>query len=56
MSARKVMGSCFMGRRHVGKPSIRWEDAVWKDNVNLLQIRNLKAAARKRKCGGRRSG
>jgi len=45
-----------VGRRRVGKPRARWEDAVWKDNVNLLQIRNPKAAARKRQCGGRRSG
>jgi hypothetical protein len=55
-SARKVMGGCFVGRRRVGKPRVRWEDAVWKDDVNLLQIRNPKAAARKRKCGGKRSG
>jgi hypothetical protein len=56
MSAKKVMGRCFLGRRHIGKPRIRWEDAVWKDVVNLLQIRNPKVTARKRQCGRRRSG
>jgi hypothetical protein len=56
MSARKVMGECFVGRRHMGKPRVRWEYAVWRDDINLLQIRNPNAAARKRQCGGRRSG
>jgi hypothetical protein len=56
MSTRKVMGGCFVGRRRMGKSRIRWEDAVWKDDVNLHQVRNPKAAARKRQCGGRRSG
>jgi len=53
---QKIMVGCFVGRRCVGKPRVRWEDAVWKDDVNLLQIRNPKAAGRKRQCGGRRSG
>jgi len=53
---QKIMGGCFVGRRRVGKPRVRWEDAVWKDDVHLLQIRNPKPAARKRQCGGRRSG
>ena len=56
MSARKVMGGRFVGRRHMGKPRVRWEDAVWKDDVNLLQIRIPKAAARQRQCGRKRSG
>ena len=31
----------------MGKPRGRWEVAVWKDAVDLLQIRNWKLAARK---------
>jgi hypothetical protein len=34
----KVMGGCFGGRRPVGKPRGRWEDAV-----DLLQIQNWNA-------------
>jgi len=32
----------------VGKPRGRWEDAVWKEDLELLQIRNWKAAAGKK--------
>jgi hypothetical protein len=42
------MGGCFGGRRPVGKPRERWEDAVWRDAVDFLQIRKWKAAARNR--------
>jgi hypothetical protein len=56
MSARKLIGGCFVGRRRVGKPRVRCEDAVWKDGVYLLQMRNPKAASRKRQCGERRPG
>jgi hypothetical protein len=39
----------YIGRRWpVGEPRNRWEDVVWTDAVDLLQIRNLKAAAKKR--------
>jgi hypothetical protein len=38
----------------MGKPRGRWDDDVWSDAVDLLQIRNWKAAARKG-VGGRRS-
>jgi hypothetical protein len=43
------MGRCFGGRRPVGKPRGRWEDTVTRVTVDLLQIRNWKATARKRK-------
>ena len=42
------MGACFKGRRHARKPRSRWEDAVWRDDIDLLQILNWKAAARNR--------
>jgi hypothetical protein len=31
-----------------GKPRDRWEDVVWKDAIDLLWIRNWKAATRKK--------
>jgi hypothetical protein len=31
----------------MGKPRGRWEDDVWRDDVDLLEIRNWKAGARK---------
>jgi len=42
------MEVCFGGRRPVGKASGRWEDAVWRDAVDFLQIRNWQAAIRKK--------
>jgi hypothetical protein len=36
------------GRRPVRKSSSRWQDAVRTDAVDLFQIRDCKAAARKR--------
>jgi hypothetical protein len=35
---QKVMDGCFVGRSRMGKPRVRWEDAVWKGDVHLLQI------------------
>lgn len=32
----------------MGKPRDRWEDAVWRGAVGLLQIRKWKATVRKR--------
>ena len=32
----------------MGKPTDRWEGAVWRDAVGLLQIRKGKATVRKR--------
>jgi len=40
------MGRYCGGRRHVGKPRDRWENAVWKYTVGFFQIRNWKSAAR----------
>jgi len=42
---KKVMGRCFRGRRPVGSPRGRWEDAI-----DLPQIQNWKAAARNGEC------
>ena len=39
----------FGGRRSVGKPKGKWKKIVCMDNIHLLQIRTLKAAARKEK-------
>ena len=39
------MGRCFRGRRPVGSPRGRWEDAI-----DLPQIQNWKAAARNGEC------
>jgi hypothetical protein len=43
---RKVLGSCFVGGRPVGRPRNRWEDAIQRNAANLLRIQNWKAAAR----------
>jgi len=40
----------------VGKPRNRWKDAVWREALNLLQIRNWKAAAGKTKGWRKESG
>ena len=42
----KVQGGCFTGRRQVGKPAGRWEDAVWRDTGGFIHIRYWEAAAR----------
>jgi hypothetical protein len=44
------------GRRPVGKPRSRWEDAVRMDAVDLFQIRNCKTTARKRECWRKKAG
>ena len=43
-------------KKSVGKPRSRWEDAVRTDAVDLFQIRNCKAAARKRKSWRKKDG
>jgi hypothetical protein len=43
----KLIGGCFGGRKSVGKPGSRWQDTGGRDALELLQIRNWKAAARK---------
>jgi len=48
-------GRMFGGRKTLGKQRSGWEDAVWRYAINLLQVRDRKAA-RKREVGGRRSG
>ena len=45
---KKVIGGRFGGRKPPGQPRDRWEDAGWRDDVDWLQIRNWKAAARKK--------
>jgi hypothetical protein len=44
---QKIMEECSGGRCPMGKPRGRWEAVVWSYAVDLLQIRNWKAAARK---------
>jgi hypothetical protein len=41
------MGGSFGGRRTVGKPRGRRQDAFWRDVVELLLTWNKKAALRK---------
>jgi hypothetical protein len=38
----------FRRKNAMGKPGIRWEDAVWRDVIDLLQILNWKAETRHR--------
>lgn len=38
----------FRGRRPVGEPRGRWEDAAWRDDVYLLHRQTGKEAARNR--------
>jgi hypothetical protein len=45
---KKVMGGRFGGRKPSGQPRGRWKDAGWTDDVDWLQIRNWKAAVRKK--------
>jgi hypothetical protein len=45
---KKTMQVQFGGRRTVGRPRGRWEDAVWVDAERLLGIRHWKTAARNR--------
>jgi hypothetical protein len=43
---KKVIGSCFGGRKPVERPRNRWKDVIQRDAANLLRIRNWKAVAR----------
>jgi hypothetical protein len=36
---KNIIGGCLGGRRHVGKPRGRWENALRRDAVDLFQIR-----------------
>jgi hypothetical protein len=36
---KKALGATFTGRRPVGKPRKRWEDAVQEDAVSLLRCK-----------------
>ena len=42
---KKVMGGCFGGRSSVERPGGRWQHAVRRDAVDILQIRSWKGAA-----------
>jgi hypothetical protein len=44
----EVMKGFIEGSRPAGKPRCRWKDAIWQNSLYFLQIRNCKAAARKR--------
>jgi hypothetical protein len=45
---KKVMEGCFGRRRPVGKLRDRWEDAIGRDAIDLLQIWNQKSATKSR--------
>jgi hypothetical protein len=45
---KKVFKAKFEGVRSVGKPRIRWEDAVQQDAASFLRCRNWKLAANDR--------
>jgi len=45
---QKVKGERLGRRRLLRKFGGRWVDAVWRDVIDLLHIRNWKMAARKR--------
>jgi predicted molibdopterin-dependent oxidoreductase YjgC len=44
---KKVTGGCFRVTRPVVQPTGRWQDAVWREAVDLLQTRNWRTAATK---------
>ena len=46
--SKKKKGICTGRRRHEGNPRSRWEDAVWRDAVDLLHVHTWKVAAKKR--------
>jgi hypothetical protein len=48
---QNVMERRLGGRRSVREHRGRWEDAVWRVAVNLLQIRKWKASARRKEIG-----
>jgi hypothetical protein len=45
---KKAIGGRFGGRRSVGKPRGGWKGGVWNDAIVSFQIRNWKAAERKK--------
>jgi hypothetical protein len=47
---QKTNGRMFRRKKACAKPRGRWEEVIMKDAVDLLQIRNWKATAKKRKC------
>ena len=53
---RRILQAKFEGRRTVGRPRIRWEDAVRVDAEKLLRIKNWKTAARDRDSWRRKIG
>jgi hypothetical protein len=48
--SQKVMGRYFGDRRPLWKPRHGWENVVGKNALELLHIRDWKAAARRREC------
>jgi hypothetical protein len=53
---QKVTGGSFRRRNPMGKPTGRWKNAVWRDDIYLLQIWNWKLAAKKRECWRKKTG
>jgi hypothetical protein len=56
MDGSHVMGGYFGGLRPVGQSRSRRKDAVWRDDVDLFQIRDWKTAARERECWSEKLG
>jgi hypothetical protein len=36
--SKKALQQTIYGKRAVGKPRKRWEDAVWEDSIKLLEM------------------
>ena len=56
MDGSHIMGRYFGGLRPVGQPRSRRKVAVWRDDVDLFQIQDWNAAARKRECWSEKLG
>jgi hypothetical protein len=55
MDCSHVVGGYFGGLRPVGQPRSRREDAIWKDDVDLFQMRHWKMAEGRENVGVRSS-
>lgn len=52
VSLKKVLyGKCH-NTRTVGKPRTKWEDVVWRDTSQVLEIRKWRKRAKTEKNGG----
>jgi hypothetical protein len=56
MDGSHVTGGNFGCLRPVGQPRSRRKNAVWKDDVDLFQIRDRNRARKERECWGEKFG